>query len=287
MKDFSLCDKEKIIWDFLNKINKELSFPAISEKNHQTLKKYYSGWGGSFPLTKQYYYIKRLSPVVDLIRKGKIKKILDIGSGCGTESIFFSSLGCRVLGVDLSEERISCAEERKTYHEKLLGRKLDLDFKTGSLFDMDNSENFDAIWLLEAIHHIEPPLQALKFSHSLLSKEGYIIISDPNSLNFLVQLKLFLKRGFTFHKKVLNPKTGEMVDYGEENIFSVWEIKKMLKAVGFRPIETSYQGFLPPNNFIEDNFKKFKVLEDLLRKIPILKNISKGYTIVARRINLN
>jgi len=287
MENFFLCEKEKIIWDFIDKIKKELSFPSISEKNHQTLKKYYSGWDGSFPLTKQYYYIERLTPVVDLIRKGKIKKILDIGSGCGTESIFFSSLGCRVLGIDLSEERINCAKERKLYYEKILNRNLDLSFETGSLFDISNPEKFDAIWLLETIHHIEPPLEALKLSYDLLNEGGYIIISDPNSLNLLVQTKLFLKRGLAFHKKVLNPKTGEMVAYGDENIFSACKIKRMLKAAGLGPIKISYQGFLPPNNFIEDNFKKFKLFEDLFKKTPVLQNFSKGYTIVAQRVNLN
>ena len=282
--DFSQTT-EKIIWDFLDEINKELRFPAISEKNHQTLKKYYSGWDEGFPLTKQYYYIERLAPVVDLIKKGKIKKILDIGSGCGTESIFFSSLGCCVVGIDLSEERISCAEERKAYYEKILGQKLNIDFKLGSLFDASIAEKFDASWLMEAIHHIDPPLGALKSSYDLLKENGSIVISDPNALNLLVQIKLFLKRGFSFHKKVLNPKTNEMISYGDENIFSVWKIKKMLKVAGFRLIKTSYQGFLPSNKFIEDNFKKFKLLEDLLKKVPILKNISKGYTIIAQRIN--
>lgn len=283
MINFFLDNNERIIWNFLQRIKSELQNPKISKIAYQTFKKYYSSWYNIFPLIKQYYYVERLVPVVDLIRFRKIKKVLDIGSGCGTEAIFFASLGCHVLGIDLSKERINCAEERKIYYENLLRKRLDVEFKLGSFFDINIQKKFDIIWMLETIHHIEPSLKALKLAHNFLNEGGYIIISEPNGLNPLVQIQLFFKRGILLHKQIFNTKTNKMVPYGNENIFLLWKMRRMLKVAGFKTVKVSYQRFLPYNKLTEKYFQKFKMIEDLLRKMPILKNFAAGYTIVAEK----
>jgi len=283
MTNFFLDNNEKIIWNFLKRIKEELQNPKIPETAYQIFKEYYSGWNKKFPLVKQYYYLERLTPLINLINLQRAKSILDIGCGCGSETILCASLGCHILGIDLNKERIDCAKERKIYYENLLGKKLDVEFKFGNFFEMNTKEKFDIIWMMEVIHHIEPPLKALKIAYNFLNKGGYIIISDPNGLNPLVQIKLFLKRGVILHKKILNPKTGDMIPYGNENIFTVWKIKQMLKATGFETRRVSYQRFLPSIKLTEKYFQNFKLIEDLLRKMPLLKNFAVGYTIIAQK----
>lgn len=276
-------DNEEIIWDFIQKIKTELKKPKISESGYQTLKDYYFSWRKDFPLIRQYYYLERVLPVVNLIKTKKIKTILDIGCGCGSEAILFALLNCQVLGIDINKERLNCAQERKSYYENLLEKKLKIKFELENFFDLKIDKKFDFIWILETIHHIEPPLEALQLAYYFLNKNGYIGISDPNGLNPLVQIKLFLERGIIFHKEVLNPKSGKMIPYGIENIFTVLKVRQMLKRAGFKIKEISYQRFLPAIKLTEKYFKTFKLIEDLLRKIPFLKNFGVGYTIIAQK----
>jgi len=120
--------------------------------------------------------------------------------------------------------------------------------------------------MMETIHHIEPPQKALSFAYNYLNPNGYIIISDTNGFNPPVQIKLFLERGFNLHREVVDPNTGEIVPYGNENIFTVWRAKRMLEEAGFKIEKISYQRFLPSFKCGEKYSRIFKRIEDLMRK---------------------
>lgn len=288
MTKFLINNNEKIIQCFIKNLKDELYFPKISEVNYFVLRKYYYQWYKNFSLMRQYYYMERLKPLVKLISSHRAKHILDIGCGVGSEAILCALLESKVLGVDLSQERIECAKERKTYYERMIKRKLDLEFQTKNFFRLNLTDKFDLTWMNEVIHHIEPPLEALKRAYYFLKPNGYIVISDANAFNPFVQAELLLKRGFKFYHQIPDPGTGQMVLYGNEKVLTSGMVKAMLEKAGFRQINILWRGGFLPTTFIptmvqEKYFQEIKKIEKFLVKLPIFRNFAKGYNILAQK----
>ena len=79
-------------------------------------------------------------------------KLLDVGCGVGTESICFSLMGAKTIGVEPSISRLNtCIERMKLVQE---GSNVDLSFTSEEFFTLNGM--YDIIWLNNTFHHIEP-----------------------------------------------------------------------------------------------------------------------------------
>ncbi|MHA2005271.1 MAG: class I SAM-dependent methyltransferase [Candidatus Thorarchaeota archaeon] len=96
---------------------------------------------GSIPGIQQYDEM-----VVDFclgaLNLGKGKKLLDIACGAGDQSILFAKRGLQVSGFDLSTKLIEVAQAKSAE------TKLDIDFSTGDMREIDFPSQFDAAVLL-------------------------------------------------------------------------------------------------------------------------------------------
>jgi glycosyltransferase involved in cell wall biosynthesis/SAM-dependent methyltransferase len=106
--------------------------------------------------------------------------ILDVGCGSGWLSEYFSRLGYRVMGIDISDDLIRMARERvervpyKVDHETSLQcRFLKHDVESGPL-----PQKFDAIICYDALHHFED--EGAVFSHlaAMLDVGGLLFILE-------------------------------------------------------------------------------------------------------------
>ncbi len=104
-------------------------------------------------------------------------RILDLGCGFGLFSLYFAALapGRRIHGVDLDAKRIARAGKS--------ARRLGLDnvkYETRNALEWDAVEPFDAIYLLDLVHHL--PRSAvpvfLAKVRSLLQPDGILVIKD-------------------------------------------------------------------------------------------------------------
>jgi len=94
--------------------------------------------------------------LVNLIKNGKIKpcKVIDIGCGEGFNSIFLSSRGFDVTGIDLSERAIKYAKENAR-NKKVSARFIAMDVNDlGKL-----KEKFDFVLEWALMHHIAPQIR--------------------------------------------------------------------------------------------------------------------------------
>jgi len=106
----------------------------------------------------------------------KSKHVLDIGSGIGGPSRFLTlNYGCRVTGIDLTEEYCRLAEflagkfnlsERLRYH---CGSALDMPFA---------DESFDVIWTQHVAMNIKDKTQLYDESARVLKPGGKFVIYD-------------------------------------------------------------------------------------------------------------
>jgi len=144
--------------------------------------------------------------------------------------LYFSSLGCNVLGIDLDQSRLNAAKSRKKIIEENSGKKLKCEFELTSVFDLDERK-FDLIWIMETLHHIEPREKFVSLLPQFLNDDGCLVISESNASNPLIQLLMFKTRGFST-KRIKRDAHGIIHQYGRERIVRGKTLKKILEKSG-------------------------------------------------------
>ncbi len=225
--------------------------PRLSPENQDIFDKYYGSYKQSFSFYIKKYYSRQSQEIIQLMeKKDGISRLLEIGSGCGTESLWFAMLGASVLGIDISDDRLSVARERCDLIENNLSKNIDLTFKKENLFSLGDENKFDLIWMEQAFHHIEPREKLPEKLFNLLNPDGNIVISETNAWNPLIQLQLIKQRGFKT-KKTFTDSDGESFAYGVERITTAKRIAKLFMTNGFELSSIKYYRKLP--NFIGIN----------------------------------
>ena len=245
------------------------------------------GWEG---------YGQRLAFIIEALRPSQKKlRILDAGCGYGTESLLFSLFPVEVWGIDLVPERIALARSRIDFFQSLSKRPLEVTFVNANIFRfLENAPPFDIIWAMEAISHIYPPEKFFQTCRQKITDDGKLIISDPNSLNPLALIRSIKIRGSIVHQphqKFRDPETRLPADVGQEKIFNIFRIRKLLEASGFRIKAIDVSGFmgssLLPQSLLHKE-KAARLLERYQRiaqRTPIFRSLGSIYTLVAVKKN--
>lgn len=121
-------------------------------------------------------YINFFRYILPIIKSRNYKTILDVGSGAGTIDFFLGSLGFCVTGIDISKIAI----------EKAINSAKNLQLQRSVFFQyvefvekFFTKEKFDIILCSEVIEHCKNDKRFLLKVHSLLKKDGLLIISTP------------------------------------------------------------------------------------------------------------
>lgn len=109
-------------------------------------------------------------------------RVLDAGSGVGGSSIFLAStLGCRVVGITLSERQVQQAKENsKTKGVGELTEFKVMDYAATEFPD----ESFDVVWGCESICYADNKEQFIKEAYRLLKPGGRLVVADGFATNF-------------------------------------------------------------------------------------------------------
>lgn len=126
----------------------------------------------NFPPLKNYilYCIDKLVTQYNL--GGAPQKFLDVGCGMGDISQYFAGRGWQGKVIDISDIAVEKARENlKTFK--------DIEVENKSLFQ--ETGVFRIIFLMDVLEHIENDRAALDKVFSLLTKDGYAVISVPSN----------------------------------------------------------------------------------------------------------
>ena len=217
----------------------------LDDEAQRQFERYYAGYLKRFDSYMRHSYDRRLEPLLTLIQTGT--RVLEVGSGCGSECLFLASLGCEVTGIEIHKKRLHAARNRQSLLEELQGAPLPCRFVEGSLFDDDlglGGESFDVVWMQEAYHHLEPRNRVGVRVADLVSVGGHVVIAETNALNPLVQLQLLRARGLP-RVRTFTDGRARTHEYGVERVTSARRLERLFEKAGFQTELVRHERLFP------------------------------------------
>lgn len=219
----------------------------LQEPERSVFRDYYASYLKNFSPYMKHHFAEQTREICSEIRKMKQPRLLEVGSGCGTESLWFALLGARVTSIDLRRDRLAVAQARKDWLEQKLGRVLDVQFVEASIFDFHSDKSFDLIWMEQAYHHIEPRGQLASKLFSLAGRGGKCFICEANAWNPLLQAQMFKLRGWRTKASFVDD-AGKTHSYGNERITTPFALRRALRRAGFMAVQSRNFRVLPNSN---------------------------------------
>lgn len=217
------------IGDFLALWLAEDFLPAEQQR---VLDLHYGSYKKHFPPRMRELYASQTRELTALLHAMPGCRMLEVGSGCGTESLWAAMHGTRVHGIDIRADRVAVAHARQTILEHALGTTLDCRFEVRSLLDVEPAR-YDIVWLEQAVHHLEPRERALDRIVDLLEPGGFLVVSEANAANPLLQLQLLLRRGWRTVGTLVDDD-GRVHPYGNERVLRPGTLVRALDRRGVR-----------------------------------------------------
>lgn len=243
-------------------------------ENKEIQEKYFNSY------TEEDYFGENLTPIFNknliseyLERFDKNIRILDFGCGNGkygfTEHLI--KLGFNVSFTDISANSVNALKKRL--------ERLSLNYDLAEYGDISlvskkiDKEYFDIIFFGDVFHHLTIEdtqivlLSLKKILKNSKNIKGKIIGIEPNG-------KCPIWRLMPLYNKDFKWEIEKNIQFCTKQNF---EIK--FKNSGFKLIEYQYVRFLPI--FLVTNFKLFKKIDDILIRLPIIRNYSQYTLLIA------
>jgi ubiquinone/menaquinone biosynthesis C-methylase UbiE len=171
-----------------------------------------------------------MTDVIDLFKKHRVKKVLDLGCGTGRHVVYLAKNGFKVYGFDIAEEGIKIAKEW------LKKEKLQADLRVGSIYKkLPYRDNlFDAVISTNTIHHekIENIRKAIGEIERVLRPRGLIFITVRKRKFRKFYPKFTIIERYRQQKcryKVLDSRTYVPIEGGEKGLIHYLFNKKLIR----------------------------------------------------------
>lgn len=255
---------------------------TFTEEELRTYAGYFVSRNDERRLASCFRFALRNIKLFEFINENRIDKVLDCGSGIGTESILFAQRGLDVVACEVSREGISIGEKRYQYL-KSKGLPGNIVFRNTDVKNILMEDKFDIIFAQEAISHIHPAERFLELSFNAINPGGLLYINDTNSLNLIARLELFKRyksfKYFTYD--FYDHEKERYIKQAEERVFSASYLVEYLKKVGFKRVIAYHYGFIPVVRISNVGYcYPLGIMEEIISNIPILKSLSLTYVIM-------
>jgi 2-polyprenyl-3-methyl-5-hydroxy-6-metoxy-1,4-benzoquinol methylase len=249
-----------------------LSTSVLPDEEQKTFDHYYRSYKKHFGAYVKHWYERQTQELMELIRDLKNPRLLEVGCGCGTEALWAAIQGADVTGIDISDDLLAVARARLKVIECQSKDRLLCNFRRMSVLDVAETNPFDIIFLEQTFHHLEPRAKVIAKLSRLVAPRGYVIFSEANGWNPLIQAFLFKLRG----TKTIIQHQGHV--WGHERITMPFAIVRNFRPFGLKPISLQYYRVFP-------NIRVADRLRFVDRNLPALfKPLFTHYNLVLQRL---
>ena len=133
-----------------------LEYKLLESSHQEIFDEYYKSYRRFFGERMRAAYSEQIKEALEIVEGQPGIRVLEVGFGLGTESLWLAMRGAKVVAIDISAHLIEAATRRKTILEQEIGSPLECEFRRVSVLDLEEEENFDLIWAEQAFHHLEP-----------------------------------------------------------------------------------------------------------------------------------
>lgn len=205
--------------------------------------------------------------LIQIIKKEKFKKVLELGSGCGSTLIDISKKNLKI--------ELSSLEQNKLYNSNLK-KYIDIKIHTSA---NKLTEKYDFIYGIHFIEHLNNPIEFLKKIRLHLKRNGLLFLITPNHddfyMNILPNDKKDSYKSFIYH-------------LAHPFYYNIDSINFLLNKSGFKNISTFTDQDYPITNFIHwySNGKPNKNIIEAQELSENFKNFNKTFIKFCNKNNL-
>jgi 2-polyprenyl-3-methyl-5-hydroxy-6-metoxy-1,4-benzoquinol methylase len=170
---------------------------------------------------------RRVDLMLNLLKGKTIATALDIGCVPEMAEYYSNILGCKTLGINVSEKVVNSQKN---------GGNVQL--VQGDAETADFGGAYDLIFCGEVLEHLENPDAFIEKVKNHLKNDGYLVLTIPNLASLFNRMSLLLDwqpRGINPSRKMLlNPLLKYDYNWGHVSMFTHYSLQKFLKANGFK-----------------------------------------------------
>ena len=192
--DLGVPVSEATVWKWYLNVPAELRQTFLSVQDKALVDSYYReagllrGWRRPF---FRHHYARTFTRAARFLLDGVSNpRIVDLGCGSGTQSIFLALLGADVVGLDMDEQALAVLKKRKAFYEKVSGRKIKLvAYKADALvFDYGKIAPIQGVYSMFAFNLMKPARLLLERLAAHTAKGGRLAVLDGNCTSWLPSL---------------------------------------------------------------------------------------------------
>jgi SAM-dependent methyltransferase len=175
---------------------------------------------------------QRISRLLDRVLPKPPARILDAGCGTGVFSRFLASRGYVVTAFDSSEEMI--------LHACQLSQGQEIEFQNSNIEEFEAQPgSFEAIVSLSMLEYVDDDEAAIQKFHSLLKKDGILIISVPNRSGILRKLEGLVFGIRTVSRGRIFGSRGEYLKF-QKRQYTPFELDILMRLRGLKKVRSIY-----------------------------------------------
>jgi 2-polyprenyl-3-methyl-5-hydroxy-6-metoxy-1,4-benzoquinol methylase len=176
-----------------------------------------------------------IAPFVNsLVKHFQPQRVLDIGSGNGKLCDMIARNGYYVSGMEYDSTGVELS--RKAY-PSINFYQYGVQDNPALLLEQENREYFDLVVSTEVIEHLYSPQLLVQYAHSVLAKNGKLIITTPYH-GYLKNLALSIFDKWDHHHTA-------HWEGGHIKFWSIKTLSELLEANGFKVIRATGVGRIP------------------------------------------
>ena len=178
-----------------NNIFMELKMGLLTQHERKYLAGYYEKAGLLSKWRRPYFYHHFAGQFTKMVKHFQLNKlprrILDLGCGVGTQSLFFSLMGAEVISIDKNEMALSIFKKRRILYEQIIGRQLKIQMYCADAlsFNYKSIEPIDCVHSMFAFSTMTPSPRLITLFTEACTLDSSLAILDTNFASWKFRLK--------------------------------------------------------------------------------------------------